>query len=177
MSDLDALRFPTGRFKRLPSITSAQRDELIERIATCPANLAAAVEGLTEGQFATPYREGGWTVSQLVHHIFDSHVNAFIRFRLALTEDNPRITAYDENAWAHLHDSLSVPAQISLDLVTGLHNRWVSMLGAMTDEDFKRTLEHPENGPMTLDTMLQLYAWHGVHHVAHITSLRERNGW
>jgi len=177
MSDLELLRYPTGRFKRQPSISDLERADLITAIAACPDALAQAVDGLSEAQLDTPYREGGWTARQLVHHIFDSHANAFIRFRLALTEDNPRISAYDENAWAHLADSQLVSADVSVKLVAGLHHRWVVMLNGMSEHQFTRTLEHPENGPMSLDAMLQLYAWHGLHHVRHLTALRERNNW
>jgi hypothetical protein len=118
----------------------------------------------------------GWTVRQLIHHMFDSHANAYIRFRLALTEHEPKITAYNEAAWAELEDSFSVPVSVSLDLLDGLHVRWVATLRSMSSEDFARNLDHPEIGLVDLDTMLQLYAWHGLHHVAHITSLKERMG-
>jgi uncharacterized damage-inducible protein DinB len=170
-------RYPVGRFSFRPDVTGADRTAWIDAIADAPAALRAAVDGLSGAQLDTPYREGGWTVRQVVHHVFDSHCNAFIRFRLALTEENPRITAYDEAAWAELPDSIDVPAAVSLDLVDGLHRRWVSMMRHMDTTAWARTLQHPENGPMTLDRMLQLYAWHGKHHVAHITVLRQQNGW
>ena len=170
-------RFPVGRFSPRPELTDADRSALIDAIAEAPAALRAAVDGLSDAQLDTPYREGGWTVRQVVHHLFDSHCNAFIRIRLALTEDNPVITAYDEAAWAKLPDSFDVPASVSLDLVEGLHLRWVSMMRHMTAQEWARTLRHPENGPMTMDRMLQLYAWHGRHHVAHITSLRAQKDW
>ena len=177
MSELDSLRFPLGRFKPQSDVASTDRMVWINRIASCPEHLSNALDGLGDHQIDTPYRERGWSVRQVVHHLFDSHVNAFIRFRLALTEDNPRVTAYDEHAWSQLPDSLEVDPNVSLKLLHGLHLRWVVMLRAMTEADFGRTLNHPENGPMSLDRMLQLYAWHGGHHVRHITALRERNNW
>lgn len=173
----DDLRFPTGRFSFRSDVTAADRSAFIEAIASTPANLRKAVEGLTPEQLDTPYRDGGWTLQQVVHHLFDSHANAFIRFRLALTEDNPPVSAYNEAAWAELPDATEVPASVSLDLVDGLHQRWVAMMKHLRDEDWERTLQHPENGPMTIEGLLQLYAWHGAHHVAHITSLRSRKGW
>ena len=173
----DDLRFPTGRFAFRSDISAADRAAFIEAIAATPARLRTAVEGLTPEQLDTPYRDGGWTVQQVVHHLFDSHANAFIRFRLALTEDNPSVTAYNEAAWAELPDAAAVPASVSLDLVDGLHQRWVAMMNHLEEADWARTLQHPENGPMTIDGLLQLYAWHGPHHVAHITGLRSRKGW
>lgn len=170
-------RYPIGRFSFRPDASEADRTAWVDAIADAPAALRAAVDGLGEAQFDTPYRAGGWSVQQVVHHLFDSHCNAFIRFRLALTEDNPRVTAYDEAAWAALPDSREVPAAVSLELVDGLHRRWVSMMRHMDTADWAKTLQHPENGPMSLDRMLQLYAWHGKHHVAHITVLRQQQGW
>jgi len=177
MTDLEILRYPTGRFKVNKELTVEGRNQCIADISACPLSLQQAVLGLTSDQLKTPYREDGWSVQQLVHHVFDSHVNAFIRFRLALTEVNPRITAYNENDWAFLADSVSVPADVSVKLVEGLHLRWVVMLNSMSDSDFAENLDHPENGLMSLNTMLQLYAWHGKHHVRHITALRERKKW
>ncbi|MDA1027467.1 MAG: putative metal-dependent hydrolase [Bacteroidetes bacterium] len=177
MSDLENLKYPVGRFKPHFSVSEAERLACIEAIAACPEKLVQAVNGLSTAQFDTPYREGGWTVRQLVHHLFDSHANAFIRVRLALTEENPRVTAYDQNAWAHLPDSVTAPPEISVALLAGLHQRWVITLEAMSMDQYGRTLDHPENGPMTLDLILQMYAWHGLHHVRHISALRERMGW
>ncbi|PYR62116.1 MAG: putative metal-dependent hydrolase [Acidobacteria bacterium] len=128
-------------------------------------------------QFDTPYRPDGWTVRQVVHHVPDSHLNAYCRFKLALTEDNPRIKPYDEAAWAKLADTERTPVETSLALLDSLHQRWVTLLESMKPEEFARTLQHPEAGEMTLDKVLQLYTWHGRHHVAHITSLRQREGW
>jgi uncharacterized damage-inducible protein DinB len=173
MSDL---RFPTGKFSFDPDITPDKRRECIARIAAAPTALRNAVSGLDEHQLDTPYRPDGWTVRQVVHHLADSHVNAFIRFKLALTEHNPTIKPYDEAAWALLAD-MRAAADVSLALVDGVHLRWVLVLESMTDQDFARPLQHPEMGPLTLDRMLQLYAWHGGHHIAHVTALRQREGW
>jgi uncharacterized damage-inducible protein DinB len=148
----------------------------IATLAEFPGRLSEAVEGLTTEQLDTPYREGGWTVRQLVHHIADSHMNAYIRVRLALTEDWPTISPYDEKAWAKLHDS-AAPAGWSVALVDNLHARWVVMLESLEDEQWERGVKHPENGPMSVELATQLYAWHSRHHLAHITRLREREGW
>jgi len=177
MPELEHLRYPVGRFKPVEIESHDERASFLRSIAECPAKLRDAIDGLDTQQLDTPYREDGWTIRQVVHHVFDSHCNAYIRFRLALTEDNPSVTAYDENAWAHLDDTFSVPVSVSLDLVDGLHQRWVATLNAMSAHDFERTIGHPENGPMTCDALLQMYAWHSVHHVRHITALRERMGW
>ncbi|HEY4219277.1 MAG TPA: putative metal-dependent hydrolase [Gemmatimonadaceae bacterium] len=174
---MEDLRFPIGRFQRPALLTPEQRRDAIDSIAGTPARLRAAVAGLTPAQFDTPYRPDGWTVRQVVHHVPDSHANAFIRFKLALTEDVPTIKPYDEAAWAKLEDARTTPIETSLTLLDALHDRWNRILNAMSDADFARLLRHPENGPMTLDQMLALYEWHGRHHVGHITSLRERNGW
>jgi hypothetical protein len=139
--------------------------------------MRAAVRTLNEQQLDTPYRPDGWTVRQVVHHVPDSHLNAYIRTKLALTEDNPRITAYDEAAWAELEDSRTTPVETSLTLLDMVHDRWVRVLRVMTPGDFARTLMHPDNGQMTLDHVIALYQWHSQHHVAHITGLRARNGW
>lgn len=170
------LRFPIGRAERRPSLTPAERRSAIDALAVAPEALRAAARGLTDHQLDTPYRPGGWTVRQLVHHVADSHMNAYTRFKLALTEDNPTIKPYDQDAWVALADS-SLPPAISLDLLDALHTRLVALLRATPDAAFARTLNHPENGPMTLDAMLAIYAWHGRHHTAHITTLRERMGW
>ncbi|HEY5061969.1 MAG TPA: putative metal-dependent hydrolase [Gemmatimonadaceae bacterium] len=174
---MDDLRFPVGRFQRAEELSAAQRRDAIAVIAATPAELRGAVRGLNDAQFDTPYRPDGWTVRQVVHHIPDSHANALIRFKLGLTENNPTVKPYDEAAWAKLEDARSTPIEISLSLVDGLHDRWIRVLNAMSPADFKRTLNHPENGVMTLDHLLALYAWHSRHHVGHITNLRSRNGW
>ena len=175
-SNLD-LRFPTGKFQRPPSLDEAARARAIDIIAETPARLREAVRGLTESQIDTEYRPGGWTVRQVVHHVPDSHVNALIRFKLALTEDVPTIKPYNETLWAELADVKTVPISTSLAMLDAVHERWVAILRAMKPTDFARELVHPETGRQRLDQMLALYAWHGPHHVAHITSLRERQGW
>jgi hypothetical protein len=170
------LRYPIGKFDRVESLTPDQRRENIEAIAAAPARLAAAVSGLKPEQLDTPYRPGGWTVRQVAHHVPDSHMNAYIRFKLALTEDEPTIKPYMEDRWAELADS-KAPIEPSLALLENLHKRWVLLLRSLTPADFARKLRHPELGLLTLDQTLAIYGWHGRHHVAHITSLRERNGW
>jgi uncharacterized damage-inducible protein DinB len=171
------LRYPIGKFERVENLTQEQRGDFIAQIADAPTRLAAAVAGLNSEQLDTPYRPGGWTVRQLIHHIPDSHMNAFIRFKLALTEDEPTIKPYDEALWAKLGDVKDTPTQVSLALLDNLHKRWVPLLQSLAPSDWSRKFRHPEIGTMTLDDLLALYAWHGRHHVAHITSLRERNGW
>lgn len=166
------LRYPVGPFSVDADITPAKRTAWIRQIADAPAALRAAVTDLSPAQIDTPYRPGGWTGRQVVHHVADSHMNAFTRFRLALTEDNPTIKPYDESAWATLADSVGAPVEVSLVLLEALHTRWVTMLEAMTEEQFARPLVHPANGPMTIDRLLQLYAWHGRHHTAHVRVLR-----
>jgi hypothetical protein len=171
------LRFPIGKFQRPESISADQRDQFIDQIAEAPALLAATVAGLSPSQLDTPYRPGGWTVCQLVHHVPDSHMNAYVRFRLALTEDEPTIKPYDEARWAELADAKTAPIEPSLALLENLHKRWVTLMRSFTPAEWTRTLRHPERGLATLEGDLALYAWHGRHHVAHVTSLRERNGW
>jgi hypothetical protein len=171
------LRYPVGKFEAVTSLTSEQRRQCIDAIAEAPALLATAVAGLTPAQLDTPYRPGGWTVRQLVHHIADSHMNALIRFKLALTEDEPTIKTYEESRWAELADTKTPPIEPSLALLENLHKRWVLLLRSLTSADWPRKFRHPEWGPATVDFLLAQYAWHGRHHVAHITSLRERNGW
>lgn len=175
--ELEQLRYPVGRFDRSAHITPAEYAGFIDRIAAAPAGVRAAVAGLGEEQLDTRYRDGGWTVRQVVHHVPDSHINAYVRFRWTLTEDQPTIKAYDQAAWAELVDARTLPVQVSLDLLDAVHARWVALLRGMTESDFAREYEHPEDGPTSLATMLRLYEWHGRHHTAHITSLRERMGW
>jgi hypothetical protein len=171
------LRYPIGRFSYSGPPTDDQRRALLDDIARTPENLRSAVKGMTDAQLDTPYRPGGWTVRQVVHHVPDSHMNAFIRFKLALTEDEPTIKPYAEDRWAELADTKATPLEVSLALLESLHDRWVWLLRSLTPADWKRTFRHPELGVMTLERTLALYAWHGRHHVAHITSLRERSGW
>jgi uncharacterized damage-inducible protein DinB len=171
------LRYPVGRFHRPDSLDEAERRRAIDAIAATPANLRAAVKGLTDAQLDTPYRPNGWTVRQVVHHVPDSHMNAYVRFKLALTEDEPTIKTYEEARWAELADSRETPIETSLLLLERLHERWVILLRSMSDNDFARRLQHPEMGTQRLDQVLALYEWHGAHHVAQVTNLRERMGW
>jgi len=170
------LRYPVGPFSKPVSLSPGERRADIAEIATTPAKLRAAVAGLTEAQLDTAYRPGGWTVRQVVHHVPDSHLNAYVRFKLALTEDHPTIRPYDQDLWARLPDS-SGPIDVSLSLLDAVHRRWVVVLNAIADTGWSRTFYHPESGDLRLDQVLAMYAWHGRHHVAHIMSLRRRNGW
>ena len=168
------LRFPVGKFD--PAAFHSRKDN-IASIANLPANVRAAVAGLTEEQLDTPYRPEGWTLRQTVHHIADSHINSLCRFKLALTEDEaPTIRPYHEDRWAELADS-KLPVDASLAIIDGIHARWVELLTNMTDADFAREFVHPETGNWTLDKVLGLYAWHSRHHTAHLTTTRERHGW
>ncbi|MDB4881460.1 MAG: putative metal-dependent hydrolase [Gemmatimonadetes bacterium] len=171
------IRYPVGRADRTPSLAAGERAQRIDAIAAAPAQLRLAVAGLSDQQLDTPYRSGGWTVRQVVHHVADSHINAYVRFRLGLTEDNPTIKPYDEKTWAELPDVRHLPIEVSLHLIEHLHERLVHLLRATPPSSFARTIHHPESGPMTLDTLLGIYAWHGRHHAAHITGLRAREGW
>ncbi|HEX5436063.1 MAG TPA: putative metal-dependent hydrolase [Gemmatimonadaceae bacterium] len=172
------LRYPIGRFALDGPITASTRQEWLDDIARAPAALRAAVQGLSAEQLDTPYRPGGWTVRQLVHHVPDSHLNAYVRCKLALTESEPTIKPYDEARWAELPDSRIVPIDISLAMLDALHVRWVALLRALTPAELERTVRYPEHGrTVTIDEMVGLYAWHGRHHVAHVTALREREGW
>jgi len=171
------LRYPIGKFNYDGPLTEEKRQRLIGDIAQAPANLRSAVKGLSEAQLDTPYRPGGWTVRQVVHHVPDSHMNSYVRFKLALTEDEPTIKPYAEGRWAELADTKATPVEVSLTLLDSLHDRWVRLLRSLSPEDWKSAFHHPERGPMTLEHALAMYAWHGRHHVAHITSLRERSGW
>jgi len=176
------LQYPVGKFTWNRSgegllASEAERREWLSDIEETPAQLRAAVSGLTEAQLDTPYRPGGWTVRQVVHHLADSHLNAYVRFRLALTEDKPTIKPYDQALWAQLGDARTASAELSLTLVDALHQRWVILLRSLEPEDFSRALKHPELGQVTLEKYLAMYAWHGKHHVAHITGLRQRSGW
>ena len=171
------LRYPIGRFERSTEFSDTSRAAAVAAIASAPAALRRSVHGLSNSQIDTPYRPEGWTVRQLVHHVADSHLNAYVRHRLALTEDNPTIKPYDENLWAELADAKSAPIESSLQMLEAMHERWVRSIKVMEAPHFSRTLNHPDRGPMTLDLMLELYAWHGKHHVAHVTELRKREGW
>lgn len=170
------LRYPVGEFSMPASVTLAMRSEAMAAIAVLPRALRDAVRGLSDAQLDTPYRPGGWTVRQVVHHLGDSHVNAFIRLKLALTEQNPTVKPYDEKAFATLADQ-RLPIEPSLALIDGLHTRWAAVLQSLAPQDFTRPLHHPEIGDITIDYLVQTYGWHSRHHVAHITRLREREGW
>ena len=169
-------RFPIGKFSFSGPLSAAEKKQCIDNIEQAPALYRQAVRGLTDAQLDTPYREGGWTVRQVVHHVPDSHLNAYVRFKLALTEDNPTIKPYLEARWAELSDSRQ-PIENSLVMLDSLHRRWVIVLRSMSEADWKRTFQHPEAGPMPLEKSLALYSWHGPHHVAHITNLRSKMGW
>jgi hypothetical protein len=175
------LSYPIGKFHyEAPptgSLSEDQKQKLVDDISRAPANLRAAVAGLSASQLDTPYRPGGWTVRQVTHHVPDSHMNAYIRFKLALTESEPTIKPYEQQLWAELADTKGTPIEVSLTLLDSLHDRWVRLLRSLKPEDWKRTFRHPELGAVSLEKNLALYAWHGKHHVTHITSLRERNGW
>ncbi|MES1261400.1 MAG: YfiT family bacillithiol transferase [Acidobacteriota bacterium] len=170
-------RFPLGKFVWPAAVTAEDRARYIETLASAPARLREAVAGLTESQLDTPYRSGGWTVRQVVHHIPDSHMNSYIRFKLALTEDEPAIQPYDEAAWAKLSDAGETPVEVSLSLLECLHARWVTLLRGMGEAEWKRKFRHPEIGLISLESNLALYAWHGDHHIGHITAVKNRSGW
>ena len=175
---MDDMRYPLGKFDRSKAPASAEeRRRLIDSIADLPEHLHSAVAGLTGKQLDTPYREGGWMVRQVVHHLADAHMNAYARFKLALTEDTPPVKPFDEAAWAELADSRVTPIDVSLALVDNLHARWVVLLRSLKPEQWERKVTHPEAGPLSLNLMLGLYAWHGEHHVAQINALRARNQW
>lgn len=171
------LAYPIGRFEAPAAIDNAARDAFVAQIAAAPAALRKAVAGLDDRQLDTPYRPGGWTVRQVVHHLPDSHLNAYVRFKLALTEEEPTIRPYDEAEWARLPEASSGPVSISLDLLESLHRRWLACIRALPAASFERAFRHPELGVVSLNRQLALYAWHGRHHVAHLTALAAREGW
>jgi uncharacterized damage-inducible protein DinB len=171
------LRYPIGRMPRTATLSPEQRTAAIESIALTPERLRAAVRGLSDSQLDTPYRPEGWTVRQLVHHVADSHTQAYARTKFALAENDVTITPYDEAAWAELPDMRKMPVEVSLDLLDALHARWVYVLRQTPAASFARSIQHPENGRMTVDDLLGVYQWHGKHHTAHVTALRDRMGW
>jgi uncharacterized damage-inducible protein DinB len=171
------LQYPIGKYETKKSLTPSERADAIAQIAEAPKRMRDAVAGLSGGQLDTPYRPGGWTVRQLAHHVPDSHMNAYIRIKLALTEEEPTIKPYEEGLWAELPDSRETPVEVSLTLLELLHLRWDKLLRGLRPGDFARQLRHPAIGAMTVDNVVHHYAWHGRHHVAHITSLRQREGW
>ena len=171
------LRYPVGKYEGKAVLTPAERAEAIKQISETPKRMRDAVAGLSAAQFDTPYRPGGWTVRQLAHHVPESHMNAYIRLKLALTEDEPTVKTYEEALWAELPDVKEAPVEASLSLLEFLHLRWDILLRLLQPTAFARRLRHPSMGVMTVDNLVHHYAWHGRHHVAHITSLREREGW
>jgi uncharacterized damage-inducible protein DinB len=173
-ADVD-LSYPIGRFETPPHVTAESRRQAVDAIDELPSRMREAVANLSDAQLDLPYRPGGWTVRQLVHHVADSHMNAYIRLKLAVTEDRPTIKPYDQNLWAELSD-MRLPVAISLSLLDGIHARWSVLCRSLTPEQFLRTFHHPEIGEVTIDTHLQMYAWHSRHHVAHVTSMRTRMG-
>ena len=175
--ELEELRYPVGRFSRRDDVTTEERAGLIDEIAALPSRLRSAVADLSDEQLDTSYRPDGWTVRQLVHHVADSHVNAYVRFKLALTEEKPTIKPYDQAAWAELPDARTEPVEISLDILDAVHHRWTLLLRTLDEKQWSRVFRHPEIGEVSLDTNLQLYAWHSRHHLAHVTTLAEREGW
>jgi hypothetical protein len=170
-------RLPIGPFSLEGDISPERLREFVDTIANAPAQFRAAIKGLSEAQLDTQYREGGWTIRQVIHHVADSHMNSYIRYRLALTEDNPTIKPYAEDRWAELVDARTADIEISLRLIENIHERWVMCLRSLTLEQWQRTFNHPERGVVPLDEAAALYAWHCKHHLAHITTLRAQKGW
>ncbi|MFC5405224.1 YfiT family bacillithiol transferase [Cohnella soli] len=175
--DLEKLKYPIGMFSFTPPTTTEHRQERVAELAATTARLREAVAGLSEDQLDTPYRPGGWTVRQVAHHLADASMQGYTRTKLALTEDTPPVKPFDEDPWAALIDSTSLPVEPSLQLMDGLYTRWITLLKSLPPEAFAKGFQHPQTGFNTLDRMLAFFVWHGKHHTAHITSLRERNGW
>jgi uncharacterized damage-inducible protein DinB len=173
----DTVRYPVGDFGIDPEVTASKRQQWLRQMAEMPQGLAAAVSGLDDRQLGTPYREGGWTPRQVIHHLADAHMNGFVRFKLALTEDLPPIKTYEEALWAETADGREAPVDVSLRLLAALHLRWMILLESLSHPQLGRAYSHPQRGVMTIDKAIQLYAWHGIHHTAHITGLRARLGW
>jgi uncharacterized damage-inducible protein DinB len=174
---MNDLSYPIGKFHFEGPLTAAQKEKALDDVASAPTLLRTAIAGLSPEQLNTPYRPGGWTVRQVIHHVPDSHMNAYIRFKLALTEDEPTIKPYEQQLWAELPDTKETPIEVSLTMLEALHDRWVRLLRSLTAKDWQRTFRHPELGSVSLEKNLALYAWHGKHHVAHVTALRQREGW
>jgi uncharacterized damage-inducible protein DinB len=177
MTDAIDPRYPIGRFEPPAAVDAATRTGFIEAIEALPGRMRAAVAGLDDARLDTAYRDGGWSVRQVVHHVADSHLNAYVRLKLALTEDQPLVKEYDETRWAELPEARSGPVDLSLNLIDALHRRWAACLRALPADAFDRTFRHPSMGVVPLNALLALYAWHGRHHVAQISALRERLGW
>lgn len=174
---MEHLKFPIGRFETPANISRAELDSYIQAIEELPSQLRESVNGLNDVQLDTPYREGGWTLRQVVHHLADSHANNYARIRFALTEENPAIKPYDEAKWAELPDARSGGLEHSLNMLEGIHGRWAALMRTFTEKEWKRTFYHPERGVVALDATMALYVWHGKHHVAHIRELRRRENW
>src|SRR5687767_7320901 len=178
MTDLESLRYPVGKAPRITELDSATRTRLIDTIARTPEQYRSLVAGLSDAQLDTPYRPGGWTVRQVVHHVPDSHMNAYLRMKFGLTEQQPQVKPYDQETWAQTPEIATTPISVSLDLLESLHERWVRLMKGMKDQDFARLINHPEwSAPLSLDMVAAHYAWHGRHHVGHISELRKRKGW
>jgi hypothetical protein len=173
----DDPRYPIGRFKKTEQLSAAERADALGVLEAAPTRFREAVRGLTDAQLDTPYREGGWTVRQIAHHLPDSHMNAYVRIRLALTEDGPTVRPYNEKLWAELHDARTAPVETSIALLDGVHGRLVRLLRSVDEPAFARRFVHPEGYDGTIDTLVGMYAWHSKHHTAHVTGLRERMGW
>lgn len=177
MTESADYRYPIGELVLETSLDAPARAAAILEIVRLPTQLSESVDGLTGEQLDTPYRPGGWTLRQVVHHLVDSHLNAYIRCKLMVSEENPPLKGYDQDAWAEMPDARTMPIEVSLPVLTGIHRRWATFLRSLSDGDFARPAVHSENGAITLDTLLQTYSWHGRHHVAHINQLCKRNGW
>jgi hypothetical protein len=175
--DLETLRYPIGRFSWSVTNGAAHRDEWLRAIEATPAELRRVVDGLTDAQLDTPYRPAGWTARQVVHHYADDHMNSYVRFKLALTEDAPTIKGYEEALWAELPDARTGPIEPSLALLAAVHQRWLAAWRALSESDWQRTFIHPKRGPVSLEMLAALYAWHGQHHVAQVRALRTRSNW
>jgi uncharacterized damage-inducible protein DinB len=173
MTDHDPRRYPIGPFSPKPSLSTQEREALIEELAHFPADLRFLVESLPAEKLDTPYREGGWTVRQVAHHVPDSHMQGYVRFKLAVTEDTPAIKTYEEAVWAETEESRTAPVESSLDLLEALHERWALFLRTLKEEDFQKAYLHPKLGEVTLEKTLQLYVWHGKHHLGHIRLVAE----
>jgi uncharacterized damage-inducible protein DinB len=173
----DEIRYPVGEFRVDPEVMPEKRSRWIEQMEEVPAKLRAAVLGLSEEQLDTRYRKDGWTLRQVAHHLADAQLNGFMRFKLALTEDRPAIKTYEEDLWSETADGREAPVSLSVDLLAALHARWAILLKSLTEREFARTFRHPQRGELRIDDGIQLYAWHRVHHTAHIRGLRERRGW
>ena len=175
--ELNALRYPIGRFSPPKEITTEHIKNYIKTIEEAPAKFRKAVQDLNDNQLDTPYRPNGWTIRQVVHHVPDSHINSYVRFKLGLTEDKPTIKTYEEAKWAELGDSKDTPIEVSLNLLDSLHKRWVILLKSMSENDFRKPINHPEYGEMGMNKLLALYDWHCRHHLAHVINLKNRMGW